>query len=240
VTVNDADGTQLTLQQEPRRIEAGDDGMASTLRSLGIAADRIVVAEAAGPPQTGAALAVAWATSRRAGTGAGADRTYVAADQSINDVKQSLADLGLLLDRPLRARTLVDAISRDVRRVQQRVPAQRPKVFLDTGTFSTIASPGLVDDIIRTAGGRNVAGAATENQQPDPRELRRLDPDVYIATASSGVTLEKLRKDPRTRDLDAVRAGRFGIVPDAVLAPGPRVGEGVVAVARILHPDAPR
>jgi ABC-type Fe3+-hydroxamate transport system substrate-binding protein len=236
ITVTDAEGETTDLEQEPRRIRAADDSMAATLRALGVSPRRIVV----GTGEAGADvdLTAAWSTNRGAGPRQPGAPIYIAADQSIDDVKSSLLDLGLLVGRPLRARELVNRINRPIGAVRDRLNEQPPvTVFLDAGTFNTISSPGLVDDIIRSAGGRNVAGAATENQRPSPAELRRLQPRYYLATTSSGTTLQRLRQDREMARLDAVRAERFGIVPDTVLEPGPSVGRGVLTIARILHPD---
>jgi ABC-type Fe3+-hydroxamate transport system substrate-binding protein len=59
-----------------------------------------------------------------------------------------------------------------------------------------------------------------------------------VATADSGTSLKKLRADPRTKRLTAVRSGRFGVVRDSLLQPGPQVGTALEQIARILHPDA--
>jgi iron complex transport system substrate-binding protein len=45
------------------------------------------------------------------------------------------------------------------------------------------------------------------------------------------------RDDPGWRELDAVRDGRVVAIHDeAVLRPGPRIGEGLAVLARALHP----
>jgi ABC-type Fe3+-hydroxamate transport system substrate-binding protein len=238
VTVSDADGQETSLQREPARIRAVDESMVSTLRALGVAPSRIVVAGTVGAATADTDLTVAWATSRGAG-GRSAGPTYIGADGSIAQVRRSLLDLGVLVGRPLRGRVLADRLESQVQHTRDRLAGQpTARVFLDAGRFDTVTSPALVDDIIRTAGGRNVAGAATENRQPSPAELQELRPRYYLATTRSGTTLPRLRSVPGTRALPAVRAGRFGIVPNTMLEPGPRIGDGVLLIARILHPDA--
>jgi ABC-type Fe3+-hydroxamate transport system substrate-binding protein len=68
-------------------------------------------------------------------------------------------------------------------------------------------------------------------------DLLRLDPQVYLATSDAEVTLKDLRSG-RTRKLRAVRNGRFAIANQALLQAGPRIGDGLMQVARLLHPDA--
>jgi iron complex transport system substrate-binding protein len=111
-------------------------------------------------------------------------------------------------------------------------------VFVDTGFFTTVSDQSLVGDLIREARGRNVAGQQEDAGPVELRELAELNPRVYIATSDSGTTLRDLRRKAGTRKLPAVRRGRFAIVDAALLEPGPRVGDGLVAIARALHPDA--
>ena len=109
--------------------------------------------------------------------------------------------------------------------------------FVDTGGFATISSRTLLGDLIELAHGTSVAGASPE-QGPFPiKRLRELDPDVYLATAGSGVTLKQLRARAGVKRLRAVRAGRFAVLPAEATVAGPQIGEALEQVARILHPQ---
>ena len=67
----------------------------------------------------------------------------------------------------------------------------------------------------------------------------RLDPEVYLATSDSRVTLRSLRRDPETAKLTAVENARFRVLPsDLVQRAGPYVAQALERVARALHPDA--
>lgn len=165
---------------------------------------------------------------------------YVQPGSSVADVVRGTLELGLLVGRPVRARRLVAGIQAQIDRIESRLTGQ-PEVtaFVDTGFFITIPERSLLGDLIRRARGESIAGAAPG---PDPfpvSRLRSLDPEVYLATTESRVTLRSLRADRRTARLEAVRTGSFAVLPsDLVLRPGPRVGKALEAVARALHPDA--
>ena len=132
---------------------------------------------------------------------------------------------------------MVAKIERSVDRAQRRLQNLRPvSVFLDKGFSTTVSRSSLQGQMLGLAGGRNIVASATG--PVDPGRLRRLDPRYYLATSQSGTTLKQLRRDPATKHLRAVRAGRFAVVPDRLLQPGPEVGAGVLTIARILHPDA--
>jgi iron complex transport system substrate-binding protein len=164
---------------------------------------------------------------------------YVAPGDSLREVEQAITELGFLTDEPVAARRLVHRIETSRRLVDSRLAGTRDvSVFVDTGFFTTVSDQSLVGDLIREAHGRNVAGEAQEGGPVELRELAKLDPRVYLATSDSGTTLRDLRRNRGTRALRAVRLGRFAIIDAALLEPGPRVGQGLVSIARALHPNA--
>lgn len=164
---------------------------------------------------------------------------YFAPESSIRDIERAAAELGLILNVPLRARVIVGEIERRRRSVADRLRGVRPvRVFIDTGFFTTVSSHSLIGDLVREANGVNIAGRNPEAAPFQVRRLRQIDPDVYLATSDSGTTLRSLRSDPRTRHLKAVKEGRVAVVPTHLVEPGPSIGQGLVAIARDLHPDA--
>jgi ABC-type Fe3+-hydroxamate transport system substrate-binding protein len=166
---------------------------------------------------------------------------YVEPSSAVDEVVGAIGDIGLLTGRPLEARRLTAAIESRRRKVGGElagVPFVR--VFVDTGGFSTVPARSLLGDLVHEAHGRSVGGASPE-QGPFPlKRLRALDPDVYLATTDSAVTLRELRAERATRRLRAVRAGRFGIVPPPEVLAGPEIAAALAQIARILHPDAVR
>jgi ABC-type Fe3+-hydroxamate transport system substrate-binding protein len=164
---------------------------------------------------------------------------YVAPDDSISGVEQTITQLGLITGRPADAARLVREIEEKRALVHKRL-AGTPgvSVFVDTGFFTTASNQSLIGDLLREAHVRNVAGDSPQLGPFNPRDLARLDPRYYLATSDSGTTLAQLRKNPKTRKLPAVRAGRFVIVEADLLAPGPTIGLGLVKLAHLLHPNA--
>jgi ABC-type Fe3+-hydroxamate transport system substrate-binding protein len=182
---------------------------------------------------------LAWASERGAATAETAARGYVAADATVREVVRSIAEIGLILDRTARAREVIQRINAQRTRVRTAVEGRtRVRVFVDLGFYATAGERTLIGDLIRAAGGDNVAGATPE---PGPFPLRLLaerDPEVYVISSDSRTLPDDLRKNPRTRGMTAVREGRIVAVPGESLVPGPRIGEGLLAIARALHPDA--
>jgi ABC-type Fe3+-hydroxamate transport system substrate-binding protein len=165
---------------------------------------------------------------------------YVQPGSSVEDVLRATLELGFLLGEPVAARQLASDIRSRVAAVEERVAGRPPATtFVDTGFFITITNRSLLGDLIRRAGGESVAGATNGGGPVPLGRLRRLDPQVYLATSDGRVTLASLRRNAQTARLTAVREGRFAVLPsDLVNRAGPRIGAALQRVAEALHPDA--
>jgi iron complex transport system substrate-binding protein len=165
---------------------------------------------------------------------------YVQPSSSIEDVLQATLELGFLVGEPVQARKVASRIRSEVAAVEERVAdSPVPTTFVDTGFFVTVPLRSLLGDLVARARGESVAGD-TPGAEPIPvARLRRLDPEIYLATSNSGVTLRSLRDDPRTAKLTAVENARVVVLPsDLVQHAGPYVAQALERVARALHPDA--
>jgi ABC-type Fe3+-hydroxamate transport system substrate-binding protein len=248
VTVQSANDRPVVVVEPARRIAVLDQPAETILKQLG-AGHRIVMRAPAGRIDFTALrrshpdLIVASGDADLRDLSHAASVThaqvYTAPGDSIHQVEQGITQLGLLAGAPIAARALVRRIESQRHAVDARI-ARAPlvSVFVDTGFFTTVSDQSLIGDVIREARGTNVAGAAAEAGPVDMSELLQLDPDVYVATSDTGITLKDLRKNPQTRKLRAVRLGHFAVANADLLQPGPLIGEGLAEVAHLLHPNA--
>jgi ABC-type Fe3+-hydroxamate transport system substrate-binding protein len=163
---------------------------------------------------------------------------YTAPGDSIRQVERAITQLGLLTGVPVTARRLVRRIESRRHEVDKRLARVADvSVFVDTGFMNTVPDQSLIGDVLREAHGTNVFGDDSQVGPVDVSDLLRLDPQVYLATSDAEVALKDLRQGP-TRKLRAIRNGRFAVADVALLQPGPRIGDGLLQVARLLHPDA--
>lgn len=208
----------------PERLARADD--TTLVRAVRSLRPELLVAAGRDDPHT---LRRAVAASRAS--------LYVVPDATLADVERGLTQLGLVTDSAVAARRLVGRIE-DARDRLARALRGRPRVrvFVDTGLRGTIPRRSLLADLIREAGGTPVAAGDVSLALAD---LVQADPDVYLATADSGVTLATLRGGPERR-LRAVRTGRFAIVGEAALAPSPTLDRVLLDLAHVLHPEAVR
>jgi iron complex transport system substrate-binding protein len=164
---------------------------------------------------------------------------YVQPSESIEDILRATLELGFLVGEPVAARTVASRIRSEVAAVEERVQDTRVKTtFVDTGFSVTVPLRSLLGDLVSRARGESVAGDVPGVEPISVAQLRRLDPEVYLATSDSRVTLRSLRRDPRTAKLTAVEKGRVVVLPsDVVQRAGPHVAQALERVARALHPD---
>ncbi|MDX6598899.1 MAG: hypothetical protein QOE87_2786, partial [Gaiellales bacterium] len=107
--------------------------------------------------------------------------------------------------------------------------------YVDAGFGTSIQRTTLLARLIAMAGGKLVGpadGIATVNA----KVLHRLDPDTYIATTTSGVTLARLRSRPGLRTLRSVAAGRVFLVDPAVARADTTSYALLHSLAHELHP----
>jgi iron complex transport system substrate-binding protein len=238
----------LVVDAPAKRIAVVDRSSEAIVRALG-AGSRIV-----GPPPSGRIQLAALRRARpdlivaradanerdlsSAGTTTGAD-VYTAPGDSIRQVERAITQLGLLTGRPVQARALVRRIEAQRKRIAARLAGiPQVSVFVDTGFFTTVSGQSLIGDLVREARGRNVAAESADAGPLELDDLLELDPAVYLAMSDSSLTLADLRRNPRTKNLRAVRNGRFSLVNVDLVQPGPRIGDGLAQIARLLHPNA--
>jgi ABC-type Fe3+-hydroxamate transport system substrate-binding protein len=155
----------------------------------------------------------------------------------LEDIERGAVALGVLTNHAEAGRALAISLRRQREDIARRVANVAPlSVYVDAGFGVSIQHTTLLARLITLAGGRLVGpadGAATV----DARALRKLDPDAYIATSTSGVTLARLRARPVLRKLRSVAAGRVFVVDSDEARADTTAYALLRSLARSLHPS---
>ncbi len=169
-------------------------------------------------------------------------------------VARNLRLVGALSDHAAEGDRLATRFLDRVAAVRQRVAARttpRPRVFylLGEDPLMTAGPQTFIGRMIELAGGVNVFGDVTARYpRPSEEELLARAPEVIltaIGAMSAGDGGEAARRDriaarPGWGQIPAIRDRRIAfLVEDEVLRPGPRLADGLEAVAAALEPAAP-
>ncbi|MBD0318301.1 MAG: ABC transporter substrate-binding protein [Thermoleophilia bacterium] len=263
ITVRGAGDKPVALARRPKRIAVLTAGGAELVEALG-AGERLVAAPGSVARSLGthavsvvqpsglvdvAAVAavrpdvVVAAPDLDAGELAELDRRsnapiYLQPDRSLRDVRRAALELGLLVGKPVAARRLASSLADRAAKIERAVaPLPRVRVFVDAGFLTPPAPDSLVADLVRRAGGDVVApdGGSTPLA---PCRVVALSPDVVVRLVDEDSPRPPRRQFRRCRR-GASATPKVAMVPsDLVTRAGPKVADGLAALARVLHPDA--
>ena len=168
---------------------------------------------------------------------------------NVRGVAGSIRLAGIAVGETEAANLLADQIEARIDAVVaalEGAPVLRVFHELDASTPGrpfTVGPGNFVNDLITLAGGANVfADAASAWPQVGLEDVVARDPQVIIlADANFGVTAESVKARAGWDGLDAVLNDRLLEVSteldNQLSRPGPRIADGLEALARYLHPD---
>lgn len=172
-----------------------------------------------------------------------AARVVTTDPHTLEEVLASIEQLGAVCGRETAARELVASCTARLEAVAAKVAGRpRPRMLVLEWTAPPFAPGHWIPQMINTAGGVAALGVVGEKSyRVGWNEVAASEPDVVVA-APCGFDLPACEDQAR----ELVAAGRLpdGVPVWAVDAnasfarPGPRLVEGVEALAAILHPDA--
>ncbi|NOY99074.1 MAG: cobalamin-binding protein [Chloroflexi bacterium] len=172
---------------------------------------------------------------------------YLPNPGTLEEMYANLETVGQLTGHTDDAAALVESLQARVAAVDEKIASvsERPSVFYELDSTDPAkpytAGPGtFVDLLIDRAGGDNI-GSELEGQwaQISLEQLIVLNPDVILLGDSLfGTTVESVKQRPGWEALAAVQNDQvFPFNDNLVSRPGPRLVDGLEALAKQLHPD---
>jgi iron complex transport system substrate-binding protein len=170
-------------------------------------------------------------------------QVYVVDPTTLEQTMVDLQNLGDLMGTSAQAGALVQKMKTEITAVTDKVASlPKPTVFFEVypKPLMTTGTGTFIDDLITLAGGINIAASAGSGYLNFSSEVLFKDnPDVYIAPIGSQADPGQIAQRPGYNQLKAVRDKRvFTIADDLVVRPGPRLVQGLRALARMFHPGA--
>ncbi len=172
---------------------------------------------------------------------------YLANPKDLEGLYANLATVGKLTGHESEALDLAEKLKQRVAAVTEKTAAvaEKPTVFYELDSTDpnapyTVGPGTFMDMLISLAGAQNVAGSAESPWvQLSLEQIVVLNPQVILlGDAAYGVTVESVGQRAGWEALDAVKNGRVYPFDDNLASrPGPRLVDGLEALAKLLHPD---
>jgi iron complex transport system substrate-binding protein len=168
--------------------------------------------------------------------------------KSFDDLYANLQTAATLSGHEKEAAALIDSLQRRVQAVAQKVVTvtQKPVTYYeldatDPNAPYTSGPDTFVHLVIRSAGGQNF-GADLKGDwvQVSVEALLARQPDLIVLGDNTygGVTEDQVKRRTGWDALKAVQQNQIFIFDDNLVSrPGPRLVDGLEAMAKLLHPD---
>jgi iron complex transport system substrate-binding protein len=165
--------------------------------------------------------------------------------QNLAGIYYDILVVGKLAGVVGRAEALVHRMQATIAAVQRAVKGgSHPTVFYELDDSSsglyTVGPGSFIDSLITLAGGRNAMDPYVKTAYPQvsAEEVVRANPDVIVLGDTPYTTVAAVKARSGWSTVTAVRLGRVygNIDPSLLQEPGPAVVEGLVLLARDLHP----
>ena len=261
--VTDCRGKQITIPAEPRRIISTAPSNTEILYALGLG-DRIVgvtswcdyPVEAKKKPKIGdrvisiekiislkpdIVIAHGFLNVQAIKSMESHGIKVIAVDpKTIAAVAKDILLIGRITNREIAARKIATRITDTKSKVKRKTARykNRPKVLVAIqGDLLWASGPDtFVNEMVNLAAGINIIedGKPGFNQVSTETAVYR-NPDIIIVTTSSDMPIFKRGVWAHTK---ASRSGKIYLAdPDIIVRPGPRLADGILQIARFIHPD---
>lgn len=169
---------------------------------------------------------------------------FVREAESLEGVLQNIAELGALTGHRDEADALVASLQSRIDAVAEALTNVEtgPVVFYELdSTLYTVSPETFIGGLLTVLKARNVAAGSTSPfPQLTAEALIAADPEVIIlADAAFGESLESVSARPGWSGVSAVVNRQvFGVDPDVMSRPGPRIVEALEILAELLYPES--
>ncbi|MDI6814427.1 MAG: ABC transporter substrate-binding protein, partial [Desulfitobacteriaceae bacterium] len=166
----------------------------------------------------------------------------------LEDMYENLMTVALLTAKTTQTETLIAQLKQRVEDVEEKIAVveQQPLVFYeidgtDPNAPWTAGPSTFIDHLISRSGGTNF-GSTLQGEwvQVSLEEILRRDPDMILLGDAiwGGVTVESVIARPGWANLSAVKNQQVYPFDDNIVSrPGPRLVDGLEALAKLFHPE---
>ena len=169
---------------------------------------------------------------------------FILDPRGIDGVIKSIGTVGKLTGETDASQKLMDEMNEKIKNVKDKVTNlsddKKPLVYYEVWNdpIMTVGPGALMFDIVEMSGGINIAADAQEEYPKLSLEtLIEKDPQIIIASKGSMGEPGEVKERKGWESMSAVKDGKVYVIEeDKVVRAGPRIADGILEVAKILHP----
>lgn len=173
---------------------------------------------------------------------------YKVEPKSVDDVIANILKVGEITDRQDQAEKLVANMRADLQMVKDAVksvkPEQQKKVYIEFSPGWTVGKGEFMDELLKISGGVNVAADTTGWSQISEEKIISANPDVIlypqglVDDANKKPLVDVIKGRSGWDKINAIKNNKLiGLDNNMMVRPGPRITEGLVAMAKGIYPD---
>ena len=163
--------------------------------------------------------------------------------ESIEEIIKTIERIGILTGNNTEAEALTqEMLEKEAGLIEKIQGLETKTVFYEIWHEPLMAAgPGsFVDQLIKLAGGVNVAGdAESEYPQFDLEQLIERNPQVYLTAIDlPEKTVESIKERPGFENIEAVKNDQIYLLDGNIMSrPGPRIIEALEILIKAIHPE---
>lgn len=265
LTVKDDTGTEVTFEQAPTKVVTLLPSETEAIYAIGSGEQVVGVDEYSNYPEEAASKTKVgdMTTNIEAVTALNPD--LVLASSSMNtEAITKLRELNITvfatdpltydaviakietLGKIMNKQTEAAAIADNMRTVKQQVAdavkdAEKKKVYLEFSPGWTVGTDTFLDELLTIAGGQNIASAKQGWFEVSAEEVVTQNPQLIIYPAlkeDPNPIVVGIESRPGWDVIDAVKNKQmFAVTEDPLVRVGPRLADGLLELAKVIHPD---
>lgn len=162
--------------------------------------------------------------------------------ESFEGIYQSIGNIGKITGTEAKAEEIVAGMKSKIADIEAKTKdMKKPTVFyvVWADPLTTAGSKTFINDVIKAAGGINVAEKVESWAKYSAEELVKDNPEILVAALHStdkGMTKEDLSKNQVFSKLECVKQGKVHVMSDdnVISRPGPRIVQAVEEMHKVF------
>ncbi|RAU97620.1 ABC transporter substrate-binding protein [Paenibacillus sp. YN15] len=161
--------------------------------------------------------------------------------KSMEEAIQRIELYGKIMNMQEQSKKAADSMRSDIQKVKDLVKdAPKKRVYMEFNPGWTVGDGEFLSEMVELSGGINVGAGKKGWYEIDPEAIVKANPEVIIYSVGEGMgTLpDTIRSRAGFSTTDALKNNRmYGIDTNLTNRSGPRLTQGLLEIAKAVHPE---